>query len=238
MCDAGTAVTNTTTTMVEATKPVRARSAYNFFFRESRYDVQAAILRETGKRGSYLEMSRAVARAWRQVPQSERVYYENLAKQDKFRYALELVNWKMQKSDANTAVPQDNNKQLIPITPSDSDDKIIKPVMQNHEDRPSTMTSMVGLCLLEASTRGNYYQVSHDSTNSVFPQGETYTFDEQDMEPFAITFPPPPPTPCQVEFDFPQVRPLEHMLESPHALMHTWTQQDMALLKKALGILY
>ena len=84
-------------------KITRARTSYNFFFHEERKRLQEMILRETGRRPEYPQISKMVAAQWKKIPASEKAYYESLAAEDKRRYGLELVGLSKQSQE----VPHD-----------------------------------------------------------------------------------------------------------------------------------
>mmetsp|Transcript_160 Transcript_160/g.298 ORF Transcript_160/g.298 Transcript_160/m.298 type:complete len:283 (+) Transcript_160:185-1033(+) len=73
-------------------KITRPRTSYNFFFHEERKRLQEVILRETGKRPEYTQISKLVASKWKNILPSEKAYYKSLAAADKRRYGLELIN--------------------------------------------------------------------------------------------------------------------------------------------------
>ena len=192
------------------TKPRRARSAYNYFFKAHLAEVQAAILAKTGKKGSYSQVSKAVAQAWKKVPAREKVHYHNLAAQDKRRYGLELVQWQLEKEASQNL--------------ADSY-KATNPPAEDNQEAPLSEVYVPG---------GN----GHSYSTTCLPSGAdhysecTASFSvppsSQDSYHTAST---PYHLPALT------VRPMEHMTDFPDALMLTWTEQDSMFLKKALGML-
>jgi len=80
-------------------KPRRPRSGYNFFFKEQAPKISAMILRENGKKGTYTQLSAAVSKQWNETDRKTRAYYQSLAVQDKRRYGLDLVQWRIQQEE-------------------------------------------------------------------------------------------------------------------------------------------
>jgi len=80
-------------------KPRCPRSGYNFFFKEQAPKISAMILRESGKKGTYTQLSAAVLKQWNEADHTKRAHYQSLAVQDKRRYGLELVQWRIQQEE-------------------------------------------------------------------------------------------------------------------------------------------
>lgn len=77
-------------------KPCRPRSSYNFFFQEQIHKVATVMLRETGKKASYAELSSVIAKQWKKVDRQTKAHYQHLAIKDKRRYGIEIVQWRIE----------------------------------------------------------------------------------------------------------------------------------------------
>ena len=77
-------------------KPTRPLTAYNLFFHDQRQLIQEEMLATTGNKAHFTEVTKIVGSRWRQLGQEDRLHYKKLAAKDKQRYAVELVEWKIQ----------------------------------------------------------------------------------------------------------------------------------------------
>ena len=82
-----------------SSEPRRPRSAYNLFFRDEQAKLRQTRQprsRNSGTDDRAESSVRVVARMWNNADASVREHYAELAKQDKNRYALEVVRWKQE----------------------------------------------------------------------------------------------------------------------------------------------
>ena len=87
--------TMTHTLQVFPTKPKRARSAYNYFFHDERKRLQEMHQGENnGRKASYAAISKLVAARWKLISSQDKLHYESLAAKDKYRFGLEMIQWK------------------------------------------------------------------------------------------------------------------------------------------------
>ena len=75
-------------------KPTRPRNSYNFFFVDQRRAIQQEFKHV---KISYGDISWLVAARWKRIDKDEKAYYEQLAAKDKRRFALEMLEWSLQK---------------------------------------------------------------------------------------------------------------------------------------------
>lgn len=73
-------------------KPMRAKSPYNFFYQEQFQEIQE-IQDPDFAVGSYTPIFLLIANRWRHLNDNDKVYYEELAEQDKRRYMNEMAEW-------------------------------------------------------------------------------------------------------------------------------------------------
>lgn len=210
-------------------KPRRPRSAYNYFFKARLREVQAAFLKNTGSKGAYPDTARVVARMWSDVPAHERAHCENLAAQDKRRFALELVQWQMEQEASRRAnnegsdatqpnVPQEDARQdmqdcLVSIAPG------VSSWPNNTQDGNQDASSQTNM---KQDARNHAPRLDHSNAAprvQPFPTMNVYRMPRGSF-----------PLPSL------HVRPIEAMAQAPEDLMITWTQRDLAHLKKALGM--
>ena len=90
-------------------KPKRIRSAYNFFFQSEMKVVQRMLREQTGGQGTYEQMTRLVAKRWTSLNTDEKLIYKNLAANDKRRFALEFLAWKMNQEEEAREVETENS---------------------------------------------------------------------------------------------------------------------------------
>jgi hypothetical protein len=77
-------------------KPTRPLTAYNLFFHDQRQLIQEEAMSTTGSKAHFTEVTKIVGSRWRKLDQQGRLHYKKLAAKDKQRYAVELVQWKIQ----------------------------------------------------------------------------------------------------------------------------------------------
>ena len=108
----------------KTSKPKRALSAYNFFFREERKLIQKTYLAENGQQASYPIISKLVAAGWKTIGTKEKQRFELLSTMDKCRYGVEIVEWHQQQqqeqSPPQTNMPAYGNVCAQPVTSTPS----------------------------------------------------------------------------------------------------------------------
>lgn len=80
-------------------RPRKAMSAYNYYFHERKLEMQALFVQEHGRKPSFTELSREVGKRWKLVPSHDRSHFEKLAAEDKRRYGLDYIAWRMNQQD-------------------------------------------------------------------------------------------------------------------------------------------
>lgn len=95
---------------VQQNQPQRARSAYNFFFQKAKDSIQEQVAKETGRRPGYTGLAKSIAASWKTLPSHEKAYYQKLAAQDRRRFAIETVQWKIQNESKNRDSNQANEE--------------------------------------------------------------------------------------------------------------------------------
>lgn len=154
-------------------KPRGARSAYNFFFRDSQVLVA----------GKSCGRAKMVAEKWRTVDVTKRRHYAQLATQDKLRYGLELVQWKQSVQQQE----QEHQKQQ---------EQVQRPAMKFSDSpqdvRPTTNTEGVpGLMKLRRS-KGSFdcedsladtSQINASRTEKPWPSFQSLTTMDQANDP-------------------------------------------------------
>ena len=105
--------------------PTRPRTSYNYFFHETRCEIQEVIEQETGRRPLYAEIAKLVASRWKATNATDKAHCKSLAAKDKKRHALELIECRSRvereedcKKFHNIALPERNSpstNQEIPL---------------------------------------------------------------------------------------------------------------------------
>jgi hypothetical protein len=110
-------------------KPKRSLSAYNFFFAEERQRLLARLPTADGtttttvKRSkkrvghgkiSFAELGRTISAQWKKISPQEKMYYAELAMQDKFRYLREMREWRVQQQEQQPPQPQPQQQEWTP----------------------------------------------------------------------------------------------------------------------------
>ena len=75
--------------------PRRAMSAYNYYFHRNKLELQAHFTQQEGRKPSFKELAREVGKRWKLVLPHEKAQFEKLAAEDKRRYGLEIVAFRM-----------------------------------------------------------------------------------------------------------------------------------------------
>ena len=145
-----------------AEKPSRPLTAYNIFFHDERQRLHQAYLDGTSRKLSYQETSRVVAARWRRLESQEKAYYKQLAAKDKRRFALEMVQWKIEQESATipeeieacSTEPKENNAQEPAVQASHFKE-------QRKQEQDTTQTSHSGEAqLADLDNRGKQDQAS------------------------------------------------------------------------------
>lgn len=141
----------------KASKPAKPLSAYNCFFHEERQRIQDDLIQQTGKKPNFTYVTKVVASRWRKLSQEDKLHYDQLAVKDKRRYALEMIQWKLQQE--KTSEDGEQTCQQVDASGSDSDSRVSKEeTLEMNKKRASPAPSVV----------------SHSSTECDFGQARQY----------------------------------------------------------------
>ena len=170
---------------------------------------------------------------WNGVPAHELAHCENLAAQDKRRFALELVQWQMEQEESRRAsneasdAAEPNEPQEGP--PQGFQDSSAPNAQARHQDAPRNQ-GIGGQSNVKKDSRAEEPRYHKDVT---VPEGQANSMPLVQHVPNMNVLHIPQDT-----FSWPtlEVRPIEAMKKSPEALISTWTKRDFAHLKKALGM--
>lgn len=96
-------------------KPKRPRTGYNLFFHHQLPRVKAALRRETGQTDSFQQISVRLSTLWKALGAQEKTKYMVMAAKDKRRYALEKVQWQMQREHGRSGqvVPASEREERL-----------------------------------------------------------------------------------------------------------------------------
>jgi len=133
-------VKNTTpTTMKHAEKPTRPLTAYNLFFHDDKVRLEKECT--SGTKLKYTQVAKLVAARWKSLDRDEKNFYEQLAAKDKRRFALEMVQWKLQQemeAENTTNNVENTSRQASQRSISEN---IIGRTMNEHCDFPRSIDS-------------------------------------------------------------------------------------------------
>ena len=102
-------------------KPKQPSTAYNVFIRE--FHQKYLSSRQTGHVDAKLSLKLA-ASCWKKLSASEKLVYENIAAEDRVRYAQELIRWH-EEVKATATVPSDsvNHNETVETVPDLASDR-------------------------------------------------------------------------------------------------------------------
>ena len=162
----------THTLQVLPIKPKRARSAYNYFFHDERKRLQEMHQEENGRKASYAAISKLVAARWKLISSQDKLHYESLAAKDKYRFGLEMIQWKTHQledakdqSKASRSLPEfQSEPRCTPNSTAKREDTQVLPDLP----REQNFMDMVASYAASHSVLSESYDVSGE-TSSFLP---------------------------------------------------------------------
>jgi hypothetical protein len=125
-------------------KPRRSLSAYNFFFRDERQRMLAALERGDPPTDDTRQVARYIGKRWKNVPPRNKLNYEERAAKDKRRFAFQMIEWRRRQEELRDWQPNEveasRDAPTTKVTPSSC---VILPVRVENAPDFTTMSSPV-----------------------------------------------------------------------------------------------
>lgn len=104
-------------------KPKRAKSAYIYFCSAMR----ATVKEELGDEAKATEVTRELGKRWKQLTDEEKQPYQDLADEDKERYAREMAEYSGNSGGSGSSGEEQDVEAEAPKTPKKSKKKVVAP---------------------------------------------------------------------------------------------------------------